>query len=95
MLLAAFYGRSAVVQELINRGAAIEATNRNRETALHLASKGGRREVMRILLRNGANTKAKDGNKKTPLKKFRDNEDFSESSGEDVKIMGMLTVGND
>lgn len=47
---------------------------------------------MRILLRNGANTKA---NKKTPLKNFRDNKDFSESSGEDVKIMGMLTVGND
>lgn len=93
LLLAALYGRNAVVEELIKRGAAIEATNRDRETALHLASKGGRRGVMRILLRNGANAKAKDGKKMTALQIFRDNEDVLESRGEDATIIGILTAG--
>jgi ankyrin repeat protein len=49
----------AVVQQLLTRGADIEARDKNGYTALIMASFHGRNEVVMLLLDKGANTEAR------------------------------------
>ena len=61
-----FKGDLKVVQYLIEKGAKIEAENKNKETPLHLASFCGKKEVVKYLVAKGANKNAKDQYGNTP-----------------------------
>ncbi|KAF7308092.1 Multiple ankyrin repeats single kh domain [Mycena kentingensis (nom. inval.)] len=61
--LAAALGSTMVVSELIEKGAAVNATNPNNITPLHLAAENGCEDVVALLLDNGA-----AGNIKTPTR---------------------------
>lgn len=57
--LAAYFGRPKIVEELLNRGAAIDDGDEIQEqTPLHMAAFGGHVEVMKKLLLRGANANA-------------------------------------
>lgn len=43
-----------VVQELLQRGAAIDAATKKGNTALHIASLAGQEAVVKLLVQNGA-----------------------------------------
>ncbi|MGA3125615.1 MAG: ankyrin repeat domain-containing protein [Candidatus Korobacteraceae bacterium] len=60
-------GDSAAVQQLLQKGAHIEARDPHGNTALAWAAKYGRTEVVKLLLDRGANIEAKDGDGWTPL----------------------------
>lgn len=59
LITAAGNGDTATVQQLLQRGAHIEATNRNDWTALRWAAEEGQADVVKLLLVNGANIEAK------------------------------------
>jgi uncharacterized protein len=67
--LAAFFGQRSIVEELLDRGAAIGAVSRNslRNTALHAALAGGHTDVALLLLERGAPVEARDAGDHTPL----------------------------
>lgn len=50
----------AILQELVDRGADVNARNRKGETALHVAARSGRKLAVRFLVTNGANVHARD-----------------------------------
>ena len=54
LMRAAAWGRVEVVQELLRHHAAVDATNRDGDTALLLASLSGHTDTVRILLAAGA-----------------------------------------
>ncbi|KAI1772887.1 hypothetical protein F4818DRAFT_127843 [Hypoxylon cercidicola] len=57
--LAAFFGRPKIVEELLNKGAAIDDGDEiGEQTPLHMAAFGGHVEVMKKLLLRGANANA-------------------------------------
>jgi ankyrin repeat protein len=58
---------TSIVQNMIDFGAEIEATDRWEETPLHRASAGGHKDVVELLLGAGANIEATDKNEMTPL----------------------------
>lgn len=51
-------GHRDIVQLLCERGADVNVTDREGNTALHLAARGGKRAVVELLLRQGANIEA-------------------------------------
>jgi len=55
------------VQDLIERGADVEAKTNDGHTPLHWASRNNRIEIAKLLLDRGADVKAKDDWGKTPL----------------------------
>ena len=54
--LAARQGHESVVQLLLNRGASIDAPDKDNETPLHMAARQGHEPVARLLLDQGADT---------------------------------------
>ena len=60
------FGKSELVKELLNHKVSIDVLNKERETALHTASKNGNAEIVAQLLADGANVRlyAKHYNKK-------------------------------
>jgi tetratricopeptide (TPR) repeat protein len=67
LLTAARTGDTAKVQQLLDKGANIEAKNEYGSTALVLAARDGQIEVVRLLLNKGANIEAKDKDDYTAL----------------------------
>jgi ankyrin repeat protein len=64
--MAAFEGRAAVVEFLLQQKADLEMKNSGEQTALHMAADGQHPEVIKLLLAAGASTKARDNNGETP-----------------------------
>jgi len=69
LIQAAKNGDTAAVQQLLNKGANIEATNQYSETPLHLAVEHGHSDVVKLLLEKGANIETRDDklSNSTPL----------------------------
>ncbi len=67
LLLAAEDGDTAAVQQLLDKGANIEATDKLGRTALIKAAIVGKTEVIKLLLDKGANIEAKDQDGTTAL----------------------------
>jgi uncharacterized protein len=57
----------ATIQNLLSRGAPVDAKNKDGETALHFAAETGKKELAELLLRAGASVNAKNDSKLTPL----------------------------
>ncbi|XP_052567018.1 uncharacterized protein LOC128093606 [Culex pipiens pallens] len=65
---AKWYGHDVgTVQLLVDHGAAVNATDEEGNTALHLAFKDGEAELIEVLVRNGADLSAKNKEGKVPL----------------------------
>ena len=67
LAFAALEGQTGMAEELLRRGAKIEAQNRDGSTALHSAAFMGRSEAVRLLLDRGADANALSHNGETPL----------------------------
>ncbi|MGB8848069.1 MAG: ankyrin repeat domain-containing protein, partial [Terracidiphilus sp.] len=67
LIQAATNGDTAAVQQLLNKGADIEAKDAYGETALFEAARNGNTEVVTLLLNKGANIEAKDTYGETAL----------------------------
>ncbi len=67
LAFAALEGHTGMTEELLKRGAKLEAPNRDGSTALHSAAFMGRAETVRLLLDNGADPNALNHNGETPL----------------------------
>jgi hypothetical protein len=67
LLQAAFKGDTAAVQQLLDKGANIEAHTEYGDTALIYAATNGYTEVVTLLLAKGANIEAKDNDGDTAL----------------------------
>ncbi|KAF0037458.1 hypothetical protein F2P81_010332 [Scophthalmus maximus] len=65
--LAAKEGHEDLVEELLERGAAVDSSTKKGNTALHIASLAGQREVARILVKRGADVNSQSQNGFTPL----------------------------
>lgn len=52
--LASKDGHVTVVQELLSRGALVDAATKKGNTALHIASLAGQEEVVKLLIEHGA-----------------------------------------
>ena len=65
--IAAHYGQIKVVELLLERGALVDAQDKNKCTPLHLAAQVGHTEVVRLLLERGALVDAQEANQWTPL----------------------------
>ena len=64
---AAMAGHEDVVDLLLQKGASVDARNRDGSTALHGAMFVGYPNVVRVLMKNGADVNAKNNNGETPL----------------------------
>lgn len=64
---AAWYGHTAAVQLLLDRGANVNVVNQQNATALHFAAGAGRLETVQLLLQRGADRTVKNAEKQTPL----------------------------
>jgi len=71
LIAAALNNHLHIVEVLLKHGANINLTNRNGNTALHLAATYGRVEVIRLLLARGADINVTTHSNKTPLDKVR------------------------
>jgi len=71
LIAAALNNHVHIVEILIKNGANINLTNRNGNTALHLAATYGRADVIRLLLTNGADINITSHSNKTPLDKVK------------------------
>jgi ankyrin repeat protein len=60
LILAAFHGHVDAVQFLLQRGAIVDKTNNQHQTALILAAKAGHRKIVELLLRSGADANIRD-----------------------------------
>ncbi|NXU48354.1 ANK2 protein, partial [Turnix velox] len=65
--LAAKEGHVGLVQELLERGSAVDSATKKGNTALHIASLAGQAEVVKVLVKEGANINAQSQNGFTPL----------------------------
>lgn len=64
---AAYHGKAKVTALLLENKADIKKTNRDGNTALHVAAFMCRREVVEILLKHGASTTARNHRRESPL----------------------------
>jgi peptidoglycan/LPS O-acetylase OafA/YrhL len=67
LALAAMRGDTGIVKEVLDAGAAIDASNRDGSTPLHAAAFMGEPDVVELLLAGGANPAARNSGGKTPL----------------------------
>ena len=67
LMYAANRGHVQVLEELISAGANVNGKDRNKQTALHLASWCGHSSVVTSLIEAGANLKEQDRLRRTPL----------------------------
>lgn len=65
--LACMFGRPAVVDLLVSRGAVLEATDQRGASPLHYAAQRGHQNALLLLLHAGADINATDGEQNTPL----------------------------
>jgi len=65
--VSAVFGQVEAARLLIERGAAIDATNREGATALHLSAFLGQTEMVKLLLEKGAGTDARNQRSETPF----------------------------
>lgn len=65
--VAAYVGSAAMAQDLIGRGADVNAREAWEETPLHVAARQGAVSICKLLIRNGAELNPKDGSDHTPL----------------------------
>uniref|UniRef100_UPI003AACCFB2 ankyrin-2b n=1 Tax=Centroberyx gerrardi TaxID=166262 RepID=UPI003AACCFB2 len=65
--LAAKEGHVDLVQELLERGSAVDSATKKGNTALHIASLAGQAEVVKILVKRGADINSQSQNGFTPL----------------------------
>ncbi|MCB1234549.1 MAG: ankyrin repeat domain-containing protein, partial [Verrucomicrobiae bacterium] len=65
LLVACFRGDTAVIDQLLNRGAYINARSPSGQTPLMIAAQGGHEDVIRLLLQNQANPFALDEEERT------------------------------
>uniref|UniRef100_A0A8C8HPS5 Ankyrin 2 n=1 Tax=Oncorhynchus tshawytscha TaxID=74940 RepID=A0A8C8HPS5_ONCTS len=65
--LAAKEGHVELVQELLERGSAVDSATKKGNTALHIASLAGQAEVVKILVKRGAEINSQSQNGFTPL----------------------------
>lgn len=74
LMLAAFFGRRAMAQWLLEQGAAVDpvARNEQRVTALHAAAAGRHEEIVGALLQAGADPNARQQRGWTPLHQAAD-----------------------
>jgi ankyrin repeat protein len=82
---AAFWGRYAIVKDLIEKGAKVNAAARNKWTPLHNAAYMHCAEVARFLLEHGAQADAKTSDGATPLDLARGN-----THGDSADVGGLL-----
>jgi len=71
LIAAALNNHVHIVEILIKNGANINLSNRNGNTALHLAATYGRADVISLLLANGADINVTSHSNKTPLDKVK------------------------
>ena len=67
LIIAAHYGRTMMVKELLRRGADPNIRTKNGDTALHRAAHMGRLEICIMLLRAGADPSLVDNKEKRPV----------------------------
>ena len=67
LIIAAHYGRNAMVKELLRRGADPNIRTKNGDTALHRAAHMGRLEICAMLMQAGADPSLADNRGKRPL----------------------------
>jgi ankyrin repeat protein len=68
LMFVAENGRRVLAEQLISRGAKVDARNERGETALMLASAKGHKELVELLISKGAYVNAKNNYGKTPLR---------------------------
>jgi ankyrin repeat protein len=61
------FGNAAMVKLLLERGANVAAMDNLRQTALHYATKNGRKDTVQLLLERGADIASRDGSGRTAL----------------------------
>jgi len=64
---AALYGRADIAEYLIERGADVNAANRDGNTPLHVAAFLCRTEIVQLLLENGGSVSKKNMREETPI----------------------------
>jgi YVTN family beta-propeller protein len=67
IIIAAQYGRTALVEELLGRGADPNIRTKDGDTALHRAAHMGRLEICQMLIAAGADPSARDKRDKRPI----------------------------
>ncbi|KAJ8933670.1 hypothetical protein NQ314_013882 [Rhamnusium bicolor] len=65
--LASKDGHVEIVEELLKRGAVVDAATKKGNTALHIASLAGQEEVVKLLVQHGASVNVQSQNGFTPL----------------------------
>lgn len=61
------WGRLAIVEECLKRGASVVARDEDNSTPLHDASAGGHYDIVKLLLAKGASVQAVDNDGESPL----------------------------
>ncbi|MHB9147127.1 MAG: ankyrin repeat domain-containing protein [Candidatus Amoebophilus sp.] len=81
---AAENGKLKATKLLLDRGAEVNAKNKDGNTPLHLATAGGHVKIVKLLIKNGADLNAKDNNGDTPL--------HLATAGSHVLVMGLVLL---
>jgi len=76
--LAAWEGRAAVTEFLLQHGADPNVAEANGDTPLHFAASSGYAEIARSLLKHGAQVNARNKDGKTPLSRGRPRSEIAE-----------------
>lgn len=97
--LAARLGKLRAVEDLLEKGANVNAQNDRKDTPLHFAAQSGHRHVVQALLAKGANVNAENRDRKTPLDLTTD-EDIrtilkNAEKPDDVNSVGESSTGNE
>ncbi|KAJ3564760.1 hypothetical protein NP233_g8076 [Leucocoprinus birnbaumii] len=86
--LAASNGHDNVIRILLDKGANIEAPNKNSKTPIHLAALNGHAGVVNLLLDAGAKINARDSNGQTPIH-------LAAANGQDEMVKNLACWGAD
>lgn len=73
LIIASYYGHPAVVKLLVEKGADIEAKDRDGQTPLSWAAVAGHRTVVELLVEKGADIKVKNNFGQTPFSRAAEN----------------------